>query len=65
MSTMSRGDLIGASLGAFLVGALTFTVFAFAGLTSIGYQVVAVAAGFATMAYFLSRHSDETRTHRQ
>lgn len=65
MSSMTRADLIGATLGAIVVGVLAFTIFAVLGLTSTGFQAVAAALAFATMAYFLSRDSDGTRIHRR
>ena len=63
--TGMRSDVLRAIVAFMVPFMVLILVFALLGLTSIGYQVVAVAAGFATMAYFLSRHSDETRTHRQ
>lgn len=52
-------------MGAIVVGVLAFTIFAVLGLTSTGFQAVAAALAFATMAYFLSRDSDGTRIHRR
>lgn len=63
---MTRGVLITAFIGALIASCGSFTVFALLGLTSTGYQVISLAAGFAVMAFVLARAPETPRrTHRQ